>query len=270
MKINLATKAFIAIFSFVISSADCFASLAISNVGTPTVITFDSSITDVSNGQFAGSGFQSTPTTGRLDSDAWAVTGWSDGDLAFGGTRTTTSTDYTRGTTSGAVTTGGIYSFGTTDRQLMIQPGGSDWAPGTITLKITNSTGFTMTDWTLGYDLFVRNDQARSSSFNFSYSTDGTAFLATGLADALFAYTSTTTANALGWTKIGTPTATISATVLNGGDFYVRWSGADVGGSGSRDEFGLDNISIATVPEPSALLFCSSIGMLAIRRRRRN
>lgn len=268
MKINQASKALLAVFSSAIFSSNCFASLAISNVATPTVITFDSSITDVSNGQFTGSGFQSTPTTGQLDSDAWAVTGWSDGALAFGGTRTTASTDYTRGTTSGAVTTGGIYSFGTTDRQLMIQPGGSDWAPGTITLKITNTTGFTMTDWTLGYDLFVRNDQARSSSFNFSYSTDGTTFLTTGLSDALFSYTSTAVADALGWRKIGTPSATITATVLDGADFYVRWSGADVGGTGSRDEFGIDNISIATVPEPSAALF-GALSLLGILRRRR-
>lgn len=246
------------------------ATLSISTTGAASVINFDTTLAGVSNGQIAGAGFQSTPTVGQLDSDAWAVTGWSNGALAFGGTQITVSTDYTRGTTSAAVSTGGIYSHGTSDRQLLIQPGSSDWAPGTMTLRIANNTGSSISDWLISYDLFVRNDQARSSSFNFSYSTDGTIFVTTGLTDPLFTYTSVEAAVSNdSLNLIGTPSATITTSVANGGNLFFRWSGADVGGSGSRDEFALDNISItAIIPEPSAALL-GGLGFLALFRRRR-
>ena len=58
---------------------------------------------------FAGSGFEpNTVTAGRLNSNAWAFTGWSDGVLNYGGTRT--SGDYARGATTVAVTTVAIRS----------------------------------------------------------------------------------------------------------------------------------------------------------------
>ena len=37
----------------------------------------------------------------------------------------------------------------------------------------------------------------------------------------------------------------IEATVANGAFLYIRWTGDDVSGSGSRDEFGLDNVVIS-------------------------
>ena len=245
------------------------AQLAITALNSPQTVTFDATLSGVSNAQFGGSGFQSTPTAGQLDSDAWAVTGLSDGALAFGGTRTTASTDYTRGNTSVAVTTGGIYAFGSTDRQLMIQPGGTDWAPGTLTMRILNSTGSSVSSWTLGYELYVRNDQARSNSFNFSYSTDDITYLTLGLTGN-FTYTSTAALDALGWQNLGALSATVSATVANSGSLYIRWSGADVGGSGSRDEFGIDDITVAAIPEPSTYaLLGLGLGALWFLRRKK-
>lgn len=112
---------------------------SITNSGTFT-ISFDATVSGVTNGQYAGSGFQSSPSAGQLDSDAWAAAGWSDGDLTFGGTGTTG--DYARGNSTGGVGTGGFYSFGSAgDRWFGIQPGGSDFAPGTITLRVQNNTG---------------------------------------------------------------------------------------------------------------------------------
>jgi hypothetical protein len=73
----------------------------ISVIGTPTVLENFTA--------FTGTGLQPVPTAGQLDSDAWAVTGWSDGALAFGGTRITANTDYTRGAVTAAVTAGGMY-----------------------------------------------------------------------------------------------------------------------------------------------------------------
>ena len=247
------------------------AQLQVSDPATKITITFDSTISGVINGQFTGGGFQPTPSTGQLDSDAWAITGWSNGTLAFGGTQTTASTDYTRGTTTEAVSSGGIYAFGTTNQMLMIQPVGDDFTPGTMTLKIQNTTGAAVSSWDLAYDLYVRNDQLRSNSFNFSYSTNNTSYLTTGLvaSDPLFAYTSTEAAGTdTGLNLIGMPMASIAATVENNEFLYIRWSGADVGGSGSRDEFAIDNLSVTAVPEPGTAVL-GVVALLGFLRRRR-
>jgi hypothetical protein len=202
---------------------------------------------------FSGAGFEPNPTTaGRLNSNAWAVTGWSNGDLGFGGTQITASTDYTRGSTALAVTTGGMYAFtgspgSVADPSLMIQPGGGDWAPGTLTLRLQNNGTSNIIELAVAYDLYVRNDQGRASSFNFSYSVDDVIYTPIAGLD----YTSIEGADALGWVLVGsTPSRNTDITGLNvapGGFLYIRWSGADVSGSGSRDEFGLDAIFLTAV-----------------------
>ena len=68
--------------------------------GTPIVENF--------NG-FTGAGFSPTPSLGQLDADNWRITGSNEGDLLFGGTKTTG--DFARGTTGGNISTGGIYSI---------------------------------------------------------------------------------------------------------------------------------------------------------------
>jgi hypothetical protein len=265
-------KVCLSLIATAVVSLAAHAQVSISAPMTATTITFDSTLSGVNNGPYGGSGLQATPAAGQLDSDAWAVTGWSDGDLAFGGTRTTASTDYTRGNTSAAVTTGGMYAFGSTDRQLMIQPGGSDWAPGTLTLKITNNTGAAVKYWTLGYELYVRNDQARSNSFNFSFSTDNVTYTPVNVGN--FQYTSTA---AIDPTPVWALISALSTTVTTGGSgvasgssLYIRWSGADVGGSGSRDEFGIDDVAITAIPEPSKYAFAITalLGVLILIRRR--
>jgi hypothetical protein len=219
-------------------------------------IDFDNTLSGVNNGAFTGAGFQSIPAAGELDSDAWAVTGWSDGALVFGGTRTTASTDYTRGSTGGGVTTGGIYGYDVdatagVNRALGIQPGGSDWAPGTLTLRIQNSSGSPIASVSVDYTVYIRNDQGRANSFNFSYSTDDTTYTTIASADL------TSTAAAGGSTLVAN-SRSVSVTglsITDGSFFYLRWSGADVSGGGSRDEFALDDIDISVtgtpVPEPS-------------------
>lgn len=223
--------------------------------GSPTVTIDFSSSTPPEVGTnpgsaFAGAGFEPDPTTaGRLNSNAWAVTGWSDGALAFGGTRIAVGTDYRRGTTAVSVTIGGIYAFtgapgSATNPTLMIQPAGSDWAPGTLTLRIQNNGTTNITDLAVSYNIYIRNDQNRSNSFNFSHSSDDITYTLVGALD----YTSPAASDALGWVIVGTaPSRSTTITGLNitpGSYYYIRWSGADVSGTGSRDEFGLDDIDI--------------------------
>ncbi|MBK6936031.1 MAG: hypothetical protein IPH18_03470 [Chitinophagaceae bacterium] len=111
----------------------------------------------------------------------------------------------------------------------MIQPGGSDFAPGTLTLRIQNNGTNNITQLALSYNLYVRNDQARSSSFNFSYSSDNISYTNISALD----YTSTVASDALGWVIVGTaPSRSTTVTGLNiapGSLVYLRWSSADVG-----------------------------------------
>ncbi|HEY5552929.1 MAG TPA: PEP-CTERM sorting domain-containing protein [Opitutaceae bacterium] len=258
-------------------AASGFGQVVITTADMPAVITFDSSVDGATSGQFAGTGFSPTPSSGQLDSDAWAFTGMSDGSVAFGGTATTG--DFARGSVAAAQTTGGLFAFGTTDRQLMIQPGATDWTPGTLTLRAVNGLGTDTTSISVSYDLFVRNDQNRSNSFNFSYSLDGgTNFVTTDLSNPLFTYTSVEALDALGWVNVGTASASITLTsaIANGGQVLFRWSGDDVGGADSRDEFGLDNISISmgatAIPEPSTyavIMGALTLGVVLLRRRQK-
>lgn len=206
---------------------------------------------------FTGAGFQSTPIAGQLSSNSWAITGFSDGALAFGGTRMTTNTDFTRGSSSVAVNTGGIYSFdlgGSNGNALGVQPGGSDFnTNGTFTLRVQNTTGSAITSLNVAYELWVRNDQARSSSFNFSYSQDNITYTSISGLD----YTSTAALDALGWQKNNRTTNLTGLNIPTNGYIYLRWTGTDVGGSGNRDEFALDNISVIV---PQAEIYVKATG----------
>ncbi len=203
---------------------------------------------------FLGVGFSPNPVVaGRLNSNAWAVTGWSDGALTFGGTMTTG--DYARGAVSTAQATGGIYAFtgapqSASNPCLMIQPGGSDWAPGTISLRIENTGTTNITQFTISYNIYNRNDQPRSNTFNFSYSSDHVTYTPIPALD----FASPVAADASGWVLVGSaPSRSTTITGLSiapGAFYYIRWSGADNGGSGSRDEFGLDDISIEATFAP--------------------
>ncbi|MCB0526630.1 MAG: hypothetical protein KDC86_19090, partial [Saprospiraceae bacterium] len=236
-----------------------FAQLSFTNGTNSYTLDFSSSMpTTVGSNPstaFTGAGFEpNTATSGRMNSNAWAVTGWSNGALVFGGTQITGNTDYTRGSASAAVSTGGMYAYTGAPQSaanpcLMIQPGGSDWAPGTLTLRIQNDGTTNITDLAISYNIYIRNDQPRSNSFNFSYSDDDVTYTSVPALN----YTSKDTANALGWVLVDSaPSRSTNISGLSlapGAFFYLRWSGADVGGSGSRDEFGLDDISIEATYE---------------------
>jgi hypothetical protein len=193
---------------------------------------------------FAGAGVQPVPAAGQLSSNNWAFTGFSDGNLPFGGTNT--SGDYARGATNGGVTTGGLYGYNSGGQALWIQPAGSDFNPGTATLRAVNNTGAAIQDLALSYDLLYLNDQGRSSSFNFAYSLDNVTYTAVPSLD----FTSPEAADALG-TQVVPKIAMLSGVNLaNGATIYFRWNSQDVGGTGSRDEFGIDNITFCDAAAP--------------------
>jgi hypothetical protein len=208
-----------------------WAQLSIPDVN-PVVINFT---------EFTAAGFTPSPTAGQLNSDEWLVTGCSDNMTpTFGSTLTTL--DFANGTSTGGVTGGGIYAFdvGSSNITLGVQPTGADWTPGSFILRIQNNTGDVIGKLDVSYSIFVNNDQARENSFNFSHSSDDVTYIAESSLD----YSSPADLDALGWIEV---TRSITLTGINidpSGLYYLRWTGDDVSGSGSRDEFGLDNVSI--------------------------
>ncbi len=196
---------------------------------------------------FTGSGFDPNPTAGQLDSDTWAVFGMSNGDVDFGGSGT--SGDFARGTTTGGVTTGGFYSLN--GSALWIQGSGSDFTPGTVKLKSCNTSGATIADIDISYDILYLNDQGRANSFNFSYSMDDIVYTPIPALDF-------TTPEAADMNGIQTEAKMTTISALNIPDgmcVFFAWNSNDVGGGGSRDEFGLDNITfcasgVAPPPPP--------------------
>ena len=236
----------VAITLLALHGTEASAQLNIAAVNTAYTVNFDGTVAGVSSGVWAGTGFQPTPASGRLDSDAWAVSGWSDGDLAFGGTRITAGTDYRRGLALAAVASGGMYAFDDgaggvlNGRALGFQPGNSDWAPGTITLRVQNNTGSTLTAFDLAYNVYYRDDQGRSSDFNLYVSDNGTSYTHISSQDVV----SPVGPAGAAWVANARSVTVSGFFVPNGSYFYIRWRGNDVAGAGSRDEFALDDISV--------------------------
>ncbi|HMP76243.1 MAG TPA: S8 family serine peptidase [Kiritimatiellia bacterium] len=193
---------------------------------------------------FTGAGFAPTPSAGQLDSDEWKITGLSDNTSpVFGGTYT--SGDFARGSSTGNVSTGGAYGFnvGGGNIALGIQPAGSDWTPGTIVLRVENNTGSTLTELNVSYRIYVRNDQNWASSFNFAHSSTDSGYTAVPALD----YTSPATADAPPtWVAVDRATTLTGLSIADGAFYYLQWNGDDVSGSGSRDEFALDDVLVTT------------------------
>ncbi|WP_075591085.1 T9SS type A sorting domain-containing protein [Labilibacter marinus] len=221
-------------------STSAISQLSIDQTGANYTIDFDNSVSGINDGAFAGSGFTPTPSTGQLNSNGIIATGLSDGDINFGDSNETA--DFARGTSNGGIGTGGIYSFETTTNNfaLGIQPIGSDFTPGSFIIKIFNNTGQEINAITLSYDILVYNDQNRANSFNLAYSTDNNSY--TNISD--LDYTSPEAANGSPSWIMTNKNTTISETISDGGLMYLKWNSDDVSGSGSRDEFALDNIIV--------------------------
>lgn len=248
--------------AFLLATSPGHAQLSMSSLGTPAVINFEATLPGVGFGAWAGGGFApGTAVAGQLDSNAWAMTGWSNGDLAFGGTQTTAATDYTRGQTSVSVSTGGVYSLTAPtigSRSLGFQSDSVDFTPGTVTLRAVNNTGTTVTSIDVSYDLFVRNDQSRSTSFNAAFSVDDVSYSSLPSLN----YSSTEAAESgVGFVLNQRSTTITGLSIPNGQSFYFRWLTDDFSGTGGRDEFALDNIALTPVPEPATILGLAAFGL---------
>jgi hypothetical protein len=250
-----------------VAAVNLNAQVVISTFNSPVTVDFDSGLAGVNNGAFAGTGIVAAPAAGQLDSDAWRVTGLSAGDTTFGGDFTAAS--FTRGSSTGGITASGLHAFdvGGGNLTMGIQPALNDFNPGTITLRIQNNTGGTVNTWDLSYDLFVFNDQNRSHSWDWAWSTDDITYT------NLHQYASPAGGDTapVAWSNVASPSASnLSASVVDGGYLYLQWSGQDLGLSGGRDELAIDNVSVTAVPEPATgALLVGGLGLLLVLWRQR-
>lgn len=199
---------------------------------------------------FQGSGFGVSPAAGQLDSGLWRARGLSDGDTTFGGTFD--SGDFARGSSSGGVVTGGVYAFEADgDTLLGIQPGGSDFTPGSFDLRIENTTAQTIEALEIAYQVLVRNDQDRANSLNFEWSLDDASYTPVPELDFL---TPEAEDSSPAW--VATPRATTlsNLALAPGASIFLRWHSDDVSGGGSRDELGIDDVQVTIVPPPTIAL----------------
>lgn len=237
-------KQFLLIFLIVSLPNAIFSQWEIATKDSFYQITFDSTLIDVNEGAFNASGLSASPGNGQLNSNAWSFLGFSDGDTDFGETHN--SGDFSRGTSSGGISTGGLYAFqlSSGNTVLGIQAGGSDFTPGEILLKLLNSTTEEVVGVELSYDLFVYNDQNRASSVNFYYSSDGNNYTLVSAAE----YISTASSDAIPeWDSLHFSIPISGLSIQDANHLFLKWEFDDAGGSGSRDEIALDNIRVKFV-----------------------
>ena len=245
LPIKIRFFAFLVTLFFFLVNTIMWGQLQIVAANTPYLINFDATVSGVNEGQYAGTGFTPNPTAGQLNSNAFATTGMSDGSSVFGGTNLIG--DFARSTSFGNVITGGFYAFEVSlgNRAFGFQPGSSDFTPGSVTLRLQNQTGTTIETLRLSYTVYVRNDQGRSNNVNFSYSADNISFTQQPLLEII----SPIAADGSPQWVAHTYTVIVGMEALANNDFYyLRWDSDDNGGSGSRDEFAIDDIQLTANP----------------------
>ncbi len=191
---------------------------------------------------FNAAGFAPNPTAAQLDSDIWRVVGLSDNpDPAYGLTLTTG--DFARGPVGNSdPVTAGVYSP-TANPGLLLQATGAELeANGFVEARIANTSGSTVTGFDIAFDWTYRNTGNRESNLQLAYSTDGVNFTAVPAA----AFTTPAVGASTNYTLLTQPVS-VSLTGLSvaaDGFIYLRWVHANSAGSGNRDEFGIDNVTV--------------------------
>jgi len=219
----------------------------LSALGTTTTIDFSTTVTGVNNGLFdaqAPTGDVS-PATGQLDYDAWdflddaSATNAANSAATFPGTMPD----------GGGIAVGGSLNSGINavdingTRAFGVQPTGSHWTSGNLTLRAQNSTGGAVSQLDMSYSVFIFNDADRANSVRLYYSLTAEANSWVEIPSA--AVTSPAALDAApAWVE-SPVTCTVGGISIDAGDYiYLRWVGDDVSGSGTRDEFAFSNIGL--------------------------
>ena len=165
-----------------------------------------------------------------------------------------------QGASSGTPTSGGRYNFGngtnTSDRSPGIMTSGSYASPNAIMSYFRNTNGQNIQSLTVGYTLERYRINTALASVSFSYSLDGSNWIAVSGGDIASSSLPTGTLSwATNFNPTGTPSTTnpgivtlsnISITGLSiptNGDFYLRWNLITTGGNSQA--IAVDNFSLS-------------------------
>ena len=234
--------------------------LQVKEANTSYKINFDDTVDGVNLDTFQGLGMAQIAETGQLDSDSWAFSGFSGGNIAFGGSSVEDSNNE-NGPSDGGEDDTGIYAFnvGTPEAPnytLGIQPGGSgstnDFNPGSITLRIQNQNATPTSSINIGYKVYVYNDQPSSSKIAFTYSSDQGGLIGFSTSESTLDVISPATADlAPGWKAYYRVKTITGLNIIKDKYFYIKWSGSAVSGTGEKDEFAIDDIEVIANPVAS-------------------
>jgi len=149
-----------------------------------------------------------------------------------------------RGTNAGGVTTGGCYawSLGNVNHALGCQPTGDKFNPGFFMLVASNATGVALHGLSLDYSIVFRNNEDRASALDFEFSFTGTNF--NRVAEVTFCTPAKREEHAAWKTVSRSLEIRFQPRMAPGARLWIRWYGSDAGGSGSRDEYGIDNVRL--------------------------
>jgi len=222
------------------------AGLQVTTPNTRYTVDFDTTVESVNNGVYAGGGSSATPDDGELNSKAFAFGPLTPVAATFETETAEDDPSYGNGSSSGGVTDGGFYAFEVAPDNfaLGIQPLTGEYASGNTTFRFQNQTGAVVTSLSIGYKVYIYNDEAGSNSYNFSHSANNSTYTQVTALDN----TSPAAADAApGWKAYYKVVTLTGLSIANNAHYYLRWSGAPVSGT-VYDEIALDDIVIVANP----------------------
>lgn len=226
----------------------------INSIGVPLLIDFDG---------FKADSAAAPGAIGGINTNWFAIKG-------FTGTNAVNNVDFGTinnspklklGTSSGGATTGasptasGIYSFrtdinDTSDRAFGFQSTANDLTPGSIYFKIKNTSGQTINSLIFSFTLEVKNNENRANNVQLYHGLDslaanlGGTYVSPAAADASPVWIDTTFVLNL-----------LNINLAVNAEYYFLIKTDDVSGSGSRDEFAINDLAIfASGSNPTGVL----------------
>lgn len=226
---------FLVFCCFLVSNVQ--AQLDVSAVLTDYTIDFDNTVADVNNGQWLGTEPVAVPADGELDSDAWLMT-----PVDFEG--------------QGGTAAGWHGFFVETGNIAMGAQPSSGFNAHSSTLTITNNTGEEVIGLNISFKLYARDDQGRNSTITYT-GASGTNNIGTETTDNIFA--NGTDSGTTDWKYIDQSLSITDLTLADAATYTIVWDTDRGTGSGSSDEWALDDIVISAVGATSATITTNDV-----------